>query len=91
MMETTMAVFETRASFSGLTDGQAHGRFGHGLARLAETFDATLDLGVTALFTWQRRISDRMALQSLDDHMLRDIGLSRADVEHEASKPFWKA
>jgi uncharacterized protein YjiS (DUF1127 family) len=28
-------------------------------------------------------------LASLSDVMLHDIGLSRADAEFEASKPFW--
>jgi uncharacterized protein YjiS (DUF1127 family) len=27
---------------------------------------------------------------TLDDRMLRDIGLARADVENEAGKPFWR-
>jgi uncharacterized protein YjiS (DUF1127 family) len=26
----------------------------------------------------------------MDDHLLRDIGLSRADLEHEIEKPFWR-
>jgi uncharacterized protein YjiS (DUF1127 family) len=46
---------------------------------------------VDALITWQQRRSDRLRLQSMDDHMLRDIGLSRADVEAEVAKPFWRA
>ena len=33
----------------------------------------------------------RRHLQFLSDHMLRDIGLTRADVRAEASKPFWRA
>jgi uncharacterized protein YjiS (DUF1127 family) len=45
---------------------------------------------VTLLLTWQQRARDRRQLQSLSDHMLRDIGLSRADVWFEASKPFWR-
>ena len=45
---------------------------------------------VTLLLTWQQRARDRRQLQSLSDHMLRDIGLSRADVLAEASKPFWR-
>jgi uncharacterized protein YjiS (DUF1127 family) len=44
-----------------------------------------------ALATWQRRHRDRLHLLSLDDHMLHDIGISLADVEREASKPFWRS
>ena len=31
----------------------------------------------------------RRALLALDDRLLRDIGLSRADAEHEAVRSFW--
>jgi uncharacterized protein YjiS (DUF1127 family) len=27
----------------------------------------------------------------MDDHLLHDIGLSRADLEYEVAKPFWRA
>ena len=40
---------------------------------------------------WQKRIKDRAALGSLDDRMLKDIGISRAAAWSEARKPFWKA
>ena len=42
------------------------------------------------LLTWQHRARDRQQLQSLSDRLLRDIGLTRADVFAEASKPFWR-
>jgi uncharacterized protein YjiS (DUF1127 family) len=42
------------------------------------------------LFLWHERARQRRHLQYLSDHMLRDIGLSRADVRAEAGKPFWK-
>ena len=45
---------------------------------------------VALLLTWQQRARDRRQLRSLSDHMLRDIGLTRADVFAEASKPFWQ-
>jgi uncharacterized protein YjiS (DUF1127 family) len=38
---------------------------------------------------WRRRSHSRHELASLSDVMLHDIGLSRADAEFEASKPFW--
>lgn len=39
---------------------------------------------------WYDRSRERQALLSMDDHMLRDIGLSRADIWGEARKPFWQ-
>lgn len=42
------------------------------------------------LLTWQERERQRRHLQGLDERMLKDIGLSRADVENEATKPFWR-
>ena len=41
--------------------------------------------------TWLERARQRRHLAELDDRLLRDIGLSRAEVEHEISRPFWKA
>lgn len=32
----------------------------------------------------------RLALLELDDRLLRDIGLSHADVQRECSKPVWQ-
>ena len=45
---------------------------------------------IDQVFTWHERVRQRRQLQSLSDHMLRDIGIGRADVELEASKPFWQ-
>jgi uncharacterized protein YjiS (DUF1127 family) len=38
-----------------------------------------------------RRHRSRAALARLDAYMLKDIGVSFAEAEHEASKPFWRA
>ena len=43
------------------------------------------------LLCWQRRINDRRQLAELDDGLLKDIGVSRAEAEAESWKPFWKA
>ncbi len=37
------------------------------------------------------RSQQRRRLAELNDHMLRDLGLSRADVMAEATKPFWRS
>ena len=39
---------------------------------------------------WHERWRQRQALLRLDDHLLKDIGVSRAEAEEEAVKPFWK-
>jgi uncharacterized protein YjiS (DUF1127 family) len=43
----------------------------------------------TVKAAWRRRQS-RNLLSQLDDYMLKDIGLTRADVWYEAGKPFWR-
>ncbi|HYD97833.1 MAG TPA: DUF1127 domain-containing protein [Alphaproteobacteria bacterium] len=40
--------------------------------------------------TWRERSQGRRALAQLDDALLRDIGVTRAQVEFEAGKPFWQ-
>jgi uncharacterized protein YjiS (DUF1127 family) len=47
-------------------------------------------LGLSLMLSWQERARQRDHLHSLDDAMLKDIGLSRADVEREVAKPFWR-
>lgn len=41
--------------------------------------------------SWRERARQRRHLAELDDRLLRDIGVSRADVEGEISRPFWVA
>ena len=41
------------------------------------------------LSIWFDRARQRRHLHALDDRMLKDIGLTRADVEFEAQKHFW--
>jgi len=46
--------------------------------------------GVEILQVWRERALQRAQLESLDDRMLADIGVGRAEVTREADKPFWK-
>jgi uncharacterized protein YjiS (DUF1127 family) len=39
---------------------------------------------------WRSRIRDRQAFANLDDRDLRDLGVSRWEVERELVKPFWR-
>jgi uncharacterized protein YjiS (DUF1127 family) len=45
---------------------------------------------VERLLTWQERAAERHYVRNLGDHELRDLGLSRADLEREYAKPFWR-
>jgi uncharacterized protein YjiS (DUF1127 family) len=41
------------------------------------------------LADWWQQLRSRHELESLDDTILRDIGLSRREERFEPSKPFW--
>ena len=51
---------------------------------------AVFDWLLETLLIWQERASQRSDLGQLDDRMLKDIGLSRADTLREVDKPFWR-
>ncbi|MCP4075896.1 MAG: DUF1127 domain-containing protein [Gammaproteobacteria bacterium] len=48
------------------------------------------ELAVETLQLWIDRHHHRQQLSELSDHMLKDIGISKADVYKEIRKPFWK-
>lgn len=43
------------------------------------------------LAVWEERRETRRRLAEMDDHLLRDIGTSRAEALAESEKPFWRA
>jgi organic hydroperoxide reductase OsmC/OhrA/uncharacterized protein YjiS (DUF1127 family) len=46
---------------------------------------------IALLQTWRQQLRDRKVLAEMDDRSLRDIGLTRYDVEVEVRKPCWRA
>ncbi len=54
-------------------------------------FIAMIRDGLDFVVQWQQRGRERRQLGSLDARMLRDMGISRADVAMESAKPFWRA
>ena len=48
-----------------------------------------IDLG-NLLLLWQARWRGRGHLDRLSDHMLKDLGISRADASREVRKHFWQ-
>ncbi len=59
---------------------------GISLSTLAVSVRRLLD----ALGEWHDRAAQRRRLLALDDRMLSDIGVSRADAWNEGTKPFWR-
>ena len=63
-------------------------------ASLLELWTRWLGYGVARAVAvapvWLDRSRQRRQLAQLSDHMLRDIGLTRADAWAEADKPFWR-
>lgn len=57
------------------------------------TCTSSLPLGrrfIAFLFDCIDVYRQRRTLEALDDRMLKDIGLTRCDVEAEVSRPFWR-
>ncbi|WP_417813609.1 DUF1127 domain-containing protein [Thalassospira alkalitolerans] len=44
---------------------------------------------VEALCVWQEKARNRRMLEKLDDNLLKDVGMTRSDLDRELSKPFW--
>jgi uncharacterized protein YjiS (DUF1127 family) len=45
---------------------------------------------INVLMDWGDRARERRQLDGLGDHMLKDLGVSRVEVEREVNKPFWR-
>lgn len=60
------------------------------LARSGQGIGGALVTLFDTVATWNERRRQRRALEALPDHLLQDIGLSRADAVTEADKPFWQ-
>jgi uncharacterized protein YjiS (DUF1127 family) len=54
--------------------------------RRQPTLHTTLALVRTVWWRWR----SRAYLTALNDRMLRDIGVTRAEAEHERDKPLWR-
>ena len=66
---------------------------GHGGTHAIGERSVASGIGRTIAFIFEslERQRTRRDLASLDDRMLRDIGLSRYEVEMELRRPWWRA
>jgi uncharacterized protein YjiS (DUF1127 family) len=60
------------------------------IRRLAAGLATLLLRFVDLVQACQQRGRERRQLDYLGDHMMKDIGISRADIEREVSKPAWR-
>ena len=74
MTSTTLSMATSRATFQSIISKNAFN-----------------PLSLRDIFSvWRERHESRLTLRRLDDHMLADIGMCRADAEIEIAKPFWR-
>ncbi|NIY74568.1 DUF1127 domain-containing protein [Thalassospira sp. HF15] len=65
-----------------------NGKQGVKLASWRAAITGVVISAVEYLALRQARARDLYALQNLDDQMLKDIGVTRADIDQELAKPF---
>ena len=80
---------------TGLTGGAAsttttsEAQAAAGFSRAVGLLRAARRGAVGAAVAWHELARQRRSLRELDDHLLRDIGLTREQVAVAAAKPFW--
>ena len=66
---------------------------GYAMARSVAFARVLPAIGMKALWVrlkrWNQLARQRRQLAMLDDTALKDLGLSRADVQQESERPFW--
>lgn len=45
---------------------------------------------VATVRLWRQRKRTRQLLAAFDDRMLKDIGITRCELQREITKPFWR-
>jgi uncharacterized protein YjiS (DUF1127 family) len=59
-----------------------------------DSYQSSSWLGWTALLNkclrWSERSRQRADLRELNEHLLKDIGITRQEALDEANKPFWE-
>lgn len=57
----------------------------------ADGINSLFDSIAEQISVWHTRVEQRKHLLELDDRLLHDLGLTRADAIVESRKPFWRA
>ena len=59
-------------------------------ARRASALGPLAESLIRHILTWRERMRQRRALAAVDDWVLKDMGVSRADAMSECEKAFWR-
>jgi uncharacterized protein YjiS (DUF1127 family) len=57
---------------------------------LLPLFAGSVGCALSVVRDWIERGRERRQLGTFDDHLLKDIGVTRRQVERELAKPFWR-
>ena len=71
-------------NFSGLDSPDFFERIGRWSVNAAADITSTIRI-------WNRRQITRKALLEMNDHLLKDIGISRTEALREGKKTFWQS
>ena len=74
------------------TSARASERYPAEQARPADQHSSVMSAALRTMLLWSMRSRQRKALRELAwrPHLLRDIGLDRAQALQESAKPFWQ-
>ena len=60
------------------------------LPKMSVPLLAGLQSVVRNVLQWDQRSRQRQALADLDDHLLKDVGITRSAATGEVRQPFWR-
>ena len=61
-----------------------------GVAPAGAWIGRALGRGIDLLCAWQTRQRQRRDVGLMTDCQLKDLGITRAELEHELAKPIWR-
>ena len=86
-----MKSFHAAAGYShSWVPAQRGSTFRSAIAHGANAIAAHVTAAILLARLWRQRARDRALLARFDGRMLRDIGLTPADVMREINRPFWR-
>jgi len=67
-----------------------HGWFKDGKTLMKREFNRVPATVMATISVWRRRSCARHSIREMDEHILRDIGMTPEQARRETQKPFWR-